>query len=91
MQDPDEASKVPCQVMPGFREGARALRARLQHLRFLVVQDPDAASKEPRQFTPEVTVMVGARPMHAEFSICVLLDAGPGCGLQGTKPIRAGG
>jgi hypothetical protein len=57
---------------------------------FFVVQDPDAASKEPRQFTPEVRVMAGAWPMHAEFSICVLLDAGPGCCLQGTKPIRAG-
>jgi hypothetical protein len=59
---------------------------------FFVVQDPDAVSKEPRQFTPEVRVMAGARPMHAElFSICVLLDARPGCGLQGTRPIRAGG
>jgi hypothetical protein len=59
---------------------------------FFVVQDPDAVSKEPRHFTPEVRVMAGAMPMHAEFfSICVLLDARPGCGLQGTRPIRAGG
>jgi hypothetical protein len=53
---------------------------------FFVVQDPDAASKEPRQFTPEVRVMAGARPMHAEFCICVLLDAGGKTYVQNLIP-----